>query len=134
MRIEGDRRRDMTQIFVAFPNFANKSNKVTQRSIVKILSPRFICKLQSKLGIPRTFEFIGFSPWKRLIWRRVRHGKGAVIITGHWPTTFVTSSATCSRRRYNRQNTVDTVGLYTFLEENQSMCSGRIIHETISTY
>jgi hypothetical protein len=78
-----DRQRDMTKIFVVFPSFANKHKKVTQRSIVRILSPRSICRLQSMLGIPRTFEFTGFSPWKRLIWRRVRHGKGAVIITGH---------------------------------------------------
>jgi len=111
---ERDRGETWLRYFVAFPSFANKPNKVTPMSVVMILSPRFICRLQSILGIPRTFEFTGFSPWKRLKWRRVRRGKGALIITGHWPTTFVTSGATCSRRRCNRQNIVDTVGLYTF--------------------
>ena len=77
-----------------------------------VKSARFICRLHSMLEIPPTFGFTGFSPWKRLIWRRVEDEKGAVIITGHWPTTFVTSGATCSRRRYNRQNIVDTVGLH----------------------
>jgi hypothetical protein len=35
-----------------FSQFLNKINKVTQRSVVMILSPRSICRLQSMLGIP----------------------------------------------------------------------------------